>query len=346
MANSLPATMRAMQWTTTVGGIENNLSLNASAPLPKNASSLPKDSTLVKVAYTTVNPVDYKVPEMTFARTFAISKPATPCMDFSGTVASTTRSDLRVGDKVFGKTEPPVFGALGEYAVVGPNGCVKLPDDVSLKEAAGLGVCGLTAYQTLMPFVKDGDSKGMNVLVNGGSGGVGTYVLQIAKLLGCSVTATCSGPNVDLCKSLGADEVLDYKSLDVVAELTRRGTQYDLLIDAVNIGGSPLYYNAHHYLKPSAPYITIAGDVSATHIWNLLSMFLLPAFLGGGQRTPKFVMCASNAEQYSVLGKWMKEGKLKTVVDEVYGLEQAAEAFRRSKSRRSRGKVLIEVFGE
>lgn len=346
MAPSLPQTMRAMQWTTTAGGIENNLSLNTAAPLPRNASDLPQDSTLVRVAYTTINPVDFKVPEMLLARTFAFTKPATPCLDFSGTVVSTTRSDLKQGDKVFGKSEPPVFGALGEYLIVGPKACVKLPEAVSLKEAAGLGVCGLTAYQTLVPFLPNGKGEGFKVFVNGGSGGVGTFTIQIAKLLGCSVTTTCSGTNVDLCKSLGADEVLDYRTVDVPTELKRRGTQFDLLIDNVNIGASPIYYNAHHYLKEGANYIVIAGGGTATNILNLLYMFLLPATLGGGQRSPKFVMCNANAEEYSRLAEWVKEGKVRTVVEEVYPLEQAGEAFRRSKTGRVRGKVLVEVCGE
>lgn len=338
--------MRAMQWTTTAGGIEQNLSLNSSASLPKDATSLPKDSTLVKVAYTTINPVDYKVPEMTMARTFAFTKPATPCLDFSGTVVATGRSDLQEGDKVCGKSEPPVFGALGEYVVVGRQGCVKLPAGASLKQAAGLGVCGLTAYQTLVPFLPGGKGTGMKIFVNGGSGGVGTFTLQIAKVLGCNVTTSCSGPNVDLCKSLGADDVIDYRTTDLVQELTRRSTQFDLLVDNVNVGGSPLFWAAHNYLKPEGKYVTIAGDVSPSKIWSLLQMFLLPAWLGGGQRTPKFVMCASSAEQYAQLAQWMQEGKLKTVVEETYDMERAGEAFARSKSGRARGKVIVKVCGE
>jgi len=334
--------MRAAQWTTTSKGIENGCTFNSSATLPKNASSLPKNSTLVKVAYSTINPVDYKLPETPILRTLAFSKPATPCLDFSGHVVSTNRSDLKPGDAVFGKTEPPVFGALAEYAIVGPAGCVKLPPNTPLRDAAGLGVCGLTAYQTLAPYVKQ---PGMKIFINGGSGGVGTYTIQIAKILGCEVTTCCSGPNIDLCRSLGADDVLDYRSVDISTEMARRGTQFDLLIDNVNVGGSPLYYQSHKYLKPDAKYVTIAGDPSPYNILKVATMFLLPAALGGGQRKCVFVMCASNAEEYAVLGKWLAEGKLKTVVEEEFGLEEAGKAFARVKTGRARGKVVVRVGG-
>ena len=129
MASTLPTTMKAMQWTTTSGGIEKNLKFNSEATLPKDAKSLPKNSTLIKVAYTTLNPVDHKLAENPLMSTLWFSKPAIACADFSGTVVETTLSHLKPGDKVFGKSDPPIFGALGEYMMVyGSEAIVKIPE--------------------------------------------------------------------------------------------------------------------------------------------------------------------------------------------------------------------------
>ncbi|KAK5119686.1 hypothetical protein LTR85_007262 [Meristemomyces frigidus] len=338
MAADIPSTMRASQWTSVSGGIEKNLKVNDQAPLPKKAKSLPKDHTLVRVSYTTPNPIDYKLMD---TLPFIFSKPATPCMDFSGKVVTSTLPHLKPGEPVFGKTEPPAFGALGEYVVVGEQGCVPLPNDVELKQAACVGITGLTAYQCIVPFAKAGDK----IFINGGSGGTGTFGIQIAKAVGCHVTTTCSGPNVDLCKSLGADQVIDYRTEDVIASLKRSGTQYDLIID--NVFATPdLYWNAHHYLKPSGRFITIAGTPSLPFMFSMLKVFLWPRALGGGQRPFQFVTLATSAEQYAHIAKWMQEGKVKAVIEQEFELEEAGKAFERLKSGRTRGKLVIKVAGE
>lgn len=340
MADQLPATMKAAQWSTTAGGIEKNLKVNPKALLPKTAKNLPKDSTLVKVHYSTVNPVDYKMPEAPLVGNYLFSRPAIPCGDFAGTVVTSSLPHLKPGELVFGKTEPPTFNALAEYMIVNKMGIAPIPDGVSFQDTVGVGVCGLTAYQCIVPFTKPGSK----VFINGGSGGTGTFGIQIAKAYGCTVTTTCSGPNVELCKSLGADEVIDYRTQDVVEHLKRSGTQYDLLVDNVNTPA--LYWNAHHYLKPDSKYITISGDFDFANIRNMLAMFLLPKWLGGGQRTPQFVVCSNQPEHLAHIAKWIKEGKVKTIVEKVYELEEAGEAFARLKTGRVRGKLLVKVAGE
>ncbi|KAK5132729.1 hypothetical protein LTR08_008695 [Meristemomyces frigidus] len=336
MAAQLPKTMRASQWTAVSGGIGKNLKLNAQAALPKKAAALPASHTLVRVAYATTNPVDAKVAEYA---PFIFSKPATPGLDFSGTVVASTLPHLTPGDRVFGKTEIPAFGTLGEYIVVGAQACVPVPEGVALDQAACVGVTGLTAYQCLAPFVKAGGK----VLINGGSGGTGTFGIQIAKALGCHVTTTCSGANVELCKSLGADRVIDYRSEDVVATLKRSGAQYDLIVDNV-FAGPELYWNCHHYLKPTGRYVTIAGSLGT--MFALMKVLLWPAVLGGGQRPVQFVTCTTNAEQYAQIGKWMQEGKVKAIVEQEFELEEAGKAYERLKSGRTRGKLVIKVAGE
>lgn len=123
-----------------------------------------------------------------------LAKPTIPGADYSGIVVASTLSSLKPGDRVFGSTPLPVFGTLGEYVVVGKGYVIKVADNVPLDQAACVGITGLTAFQTIVPHVKSGGK----VFINAGSGGVGTFSLQIAKAYGCEVTTSCSGPNVEL----------------------------------------------------------------------------------------------------------------------------------------------------
>lgn len=340
MAQSIPSTMRASQWTTISDTIEKSLKVNNNASLPKSANSLGKDQTLVKVHYAALNPVDYKLPEMPIVGRFAIPKPASPCMDFSGVVVKTSRSDLKPGQAVFGKTEPPLFGAMAEYVVAGRQGVVALPEGVKFEEAACVGVAGLTAYQCIVPNVKSGDK----VFINGGSGGTGTFGIQFAKAAGCEVTTTCSGPNVDLCKSLGADEVIDYKSEDVYEKLKRSGKRFDHIVDFV--GAPDLYWQAHHFSKPQAKVTNVGAAMTLDFFRRLLPIFILPGFLGGGTMKYQFLTCQADESDFKQIGQWMAEGKVKPIIGETFSLDEVPKAFEKLKTGRVRGKLVVKVSND
>jgi len=339
MASSLGSTMKAAVWKGNAGGLPKNLTINTSAPLPKTAKNLPKDHTLVKVSYASINPIDFKLPEAPLVGNLFFNT-GTPGLDFAGTVVESTLPHLKPGEPVFGKTEPPAFGSVAEYLVVGKQACVPVPDGVKLEDASTVGVCGLTAYQTFVPFL-DGKPNA-KVFFNGGSGGVGTFQIQIAKALGFHVTTTCSGANVGLCKSLGADEVIDYRTTDLIPHLIRQGTQYDHIVDNV-FSTADLYWNCHKYLKPEGRYITIAGGVAIKTFTDLLSIFLWPSALGGGQRKFGFVTAKSDVQHYELVAKWMKEGQVKPVIEQVVGIEDVSKAYERLKTGRTRGKLVIKV---
>lgn len=338
---TLPTTMRAAQWTTNTGGLDKNIKINASALLPATASSLKPGQTLVKVAYSALNPVDYKLPELPLVGNYLLA-PGTPALDYAGTVVTSTLEHLKPGEPVFGKLEPPSFGALSEYIVVGREGCVPVPNGVSLRDAATVGVAGLTAWQTL---IAAGAGEGRRLFVNGASGGVGTFTVQFAKAMGCYVVATCSGANVEFVKEvLGADEVIDYRTVDVVGHLKRQGTRFDGVIDNV-LASSELYCACHHFLKEEGKYITIGGSAQFSDLKDLLSMMFLPQVLGGGQRPFKFLGVSTSAEHYAAIADLIKNGKVKPVVEKEFGLQQAGEAYTRLKSGRVRGKLVINVGG-
>ena len=232
----------------------------------------------------------------------------------------------------------PKFGACAEYPIGSTKSCVSLPDNVSFEDAATLGICGITAYQSIVPNVKKGDK----VLINGGSGGTGTFGIQFAKAVGCYVTTTCSGPNVQLCKELGADEVIDYRTQNLVETLKRSGKQYDLIVDNVfaDVG---LYWSCHAYLKPGAKFLTIAGGPSFGFFKDVLSIMLWPSMLGGGQRSFKFLAAAAKREDYEQITKLVSEGVVKPVIEKTYEIEDIREAYVKLNSGRTRGKLVVKV---
>lgn len=217
MSTSIPSSMKAWQYTQVTGGVEKNLKLHNAIPLPPKAKSLGPDEILVNVLSAALNPIDYKLAELPIFGKLALGSPASPGFDYAGRVAATgsnSEKDLTVGQMVFGKlADPTKYGTLAEYTIATRNGCFPLPEGVSPEDGACIGTAGITAYLSIASFVKAGD----RVFINGGSGGVGVFTIQIAKILGCYVVTSCSSKNIALCKSLGADEVVPYDKQDVLA---------------------------------------------------------------------------------------------------------------------------------
>ncbi|RDW76151.1 hypothetical protein BP5796_06972 [Coleophoma crateriformis] len=256
---TLPTTMRIWQYSDTKGGLENNLKLN-STPLP-----VPKHNQhLVQVIAMALNPVDYKIPEMPLVGPLIRSKLATPGIDLAGVIVTPAKdSSLKSGQLVFGASgaSPLASGALSEFTVSPSATSVLIPEGVDPIQAAGLTVAGITAYQSIVPRVKPGD----RIFINGGFGGTGMFGIQIAKAVGCHVTTTCSTANVDLCKSLGADEVIDYKKGSVLEALRGCEQKFDHAVD--NVGhNKDLWWHSHEYLKPEAVYIKVAADLSLHNV--------------------------------------------------------------------------------
>lgn len=339
--------MKAWQFSQVTGGIEKNLKLNNTAPLPPNANSLAADQLLVQVLSTTLNPVDYKFAQIPVLGNLILKKPSSPGLDYSGRVIASganskkiSSEDLTPGQLVFGRLDGPTqFGTLAEYTVVPRSGCVPLTQGVNPVDAACIGTAAITAYQCIVPNIKSGD----RVFINGGSGGVGSFGIQIAKVKGCHVTTSCSSVNVELCKSLGADQVIDYKSKDVVAEL-KKMQKFDLVVD--NVGTpSEMYWQAHDFTNPGTKYVQVGGGLSLGEIYLLLSRMMWPGFLGGGKRAFQFLGAANNYDQFKEIGGWMAQGKVKALIDEVYGMEDKGpiRAFERLKTGRAKGKVVVKV---
>ncbi|KAI8628865.1 NAD(P)-binding protein [Xylariaceae sp. FL1651] len=356
--STAPATMRAWLYSRAGSNLATAMTLNPHARRPP--TPLPADRLLVRVTHMSPNPADYKVSELGQAASALATgsfAAASPGMDYAGVIEeigsdvlhrSATSGEessqpYKVGDAVYGRVEKTAFGTLGAYVQPAASGCVPLPPGVDPAHASTLGTAAQTAYQALVPYVRAG--RGDEVFVNGGSGGVGTFAVQIAaRALGCVVTASCSARNVALCASLGATTVLDYTSSSVTEALRARGRVFRLVVD--NVGSSPpdLYKAADDYMLPEGTYVQIGAEPRLADICALASRALLPAILGGGKRSWKFLVFEQRREDLQQLGRWMQEGKIKAIIDgDIFQFEDAPKVFEKLKTGRTRGNLVVKV---
>ena len=294
----------------------------------------PKD-VIVEVRAAAVNPLDYHYMRgspylMRLVR--GIGKPNDQRMgaDFSGVVAAVGDevSKFAVGDAVFGGRA----GAFAEYLLVPEDRAIAaIPDDVSFESAAAVGVAAVTALQALRD--KGGLVAGEKVLINGASGGVGTYAVQIAKEVGAEVHGVCSTRNVEMVRALGADHVFDYKKEDY----TESGNEYDLIVDMV--GNRSLSAN-RRVLKPNGRMVIVGGPKGdwVAPLVPSLKVAMLSPFV---DQQISVILARLNSEDLDYLAGLLADGSLTPRIDTRYPLADTAEALRYLETQRARGKVII-----
>ena len=292
---------------------------------------------LVKVQAAAVNPLDYhymRGSPYLMRLAAGIGRPSDQRMgvDFAGIVADVGSDVTRfaVGDAVFGGRS----GAFAEYLLIPEDRAIAhRPESVGIEEAAAIGIAGVTALQALRD---DGKLKaGEKILINGASGGVGTYAVQIAKALGADVHGVCSTRNVEMVRGLGADHVFDYKQ----ENYTESDNQYDLIVDMV--GSQSLTAN-RRVLKPGGRMVIVGGEKGD---WIApLKVPLKTVFLAPFVEEEIGVMLAElRGEDLDYLAGLMADGRLTTQIDKHYPLAETADALRYLETKRARGKVIIAV---
>jgi NADPH:quinone reductase-like Zn-dependent oxidoreductase len=279
---------------------------------------------LVRVAASSVNPIDWKL--RTGALGLLIPSPyvLAPGFDVAGEVVAVGDEATRFkpGDRVYACVSFRTQGTAAEVCVVDEDLAAPMPAGLADREAAGMPLAGLTALQALRDLGHL--QAGQRVLVNGASGGVGHYAVQIARNLGAKVTAVCGPANLDWVGELGADAVIDYtrQSLDT-------GQPYDLVFDGVTTLRSR---EIHRLLTPAGTYVATLPHPD--HILRRLQ--------SGGPRF-KVVRLKASGQDLATLAGQAATGRLRTRIDSVYPLDQLAEAYRRSRSGRAAGKIVVDV---
>ena len=319
-------------WTSRCYGSPDVLRLETLA-LPDIA----ENEVLVRVSAAGVNPLDWHYMRgspylMRLMTGIGAPEDIRLGRDFAGTVAAigSAVTDFSVGDRVYGGRP----GAFGEYVVVPDDRAIaKLPDEVSFEQAAGMPIAAITALQALRD--KGGVQAGDKVLINGASGGVGTYAVQLAKTFGAEVTGVCSTRNVELVKSLGADHVIDYKTTDY----TKEDARYDLIVD--NVGNHSPGTNVD-VLVDDGKLVSVGGlkgNWIAPLVRPVQSMvvdvFVDQELMG--------ILAQLRQDDLAFLAAQMAVGRLRTNIDKRFSLEELPEAIRYSESGRARGKIILDV---
>jgi NADPH:quinone reductase-like Zn-dependent oxidoreductase len=293
------------------------------------------DELLVKVHAAGVNPLDWHymrgTPYIMRAEAgFGVPADSRLGVDFSGTVEAVGKNvrRFRPGDEVFGARN----GAFAEYVRVREDRNVVLkPANISFEQAASVPIAAITALQALRD--KGRIQAGQKVLINGASGGVGTFAVQIAKSFGASVTGVCSTRNVEMVRSIGADHVIDYTKEDY----TKSGEQYDVILD--NVGNHSLL-ESRRVLTPQGKFVIIGGPDGKWlgPLIGPIKAVLLSPFVS---QEFGMMLAKHDPQDLSFLAGLMQAGKLTPVIDRTYPLSETPEAIRYLETGRARGKVVI-----
>ena len=297
-----------------------------------------EDEVLVRVRAASPNIADwYEVTGRPYVgRTqMGLFKPKTNRLgvDYAGTVEAVGANvtTFRPGDEVFGGRN----GAYAEYVCAREDrAIVRKPANVTFEEAAAVPIAAITALQGLRD--KGQLEPGQKVLINGASGGVGTFAVQIAKALGAEVTAVCSTGNVDLARSIGADHVIDYNKED----FTRGDRRYDLMLD---IAGSRSWSACKRVLDPQATFVMAGGPKTNRLLGPLGHLVKLRLAAVGSGRKVIFFIAKFNKADMLVLQELLESGKVTPVIDRRYEWSEIADALRYLGEGHARGKIVITV---
>jgi NADPH:quinone reductase-like Zn-dependent oxidoreductase len=316
-------------------GLPNLKLEDVEKPLPND------DQILVKVRAASVNPYDWHfiegTPKIMRLMGVGLRKPKDTRLgvDFAGTVEAVGKNvtQFKPGDEVFGGRG----GAFAEYVCVRGNRAVALkPANLTFEQAASVNIAGITALQAIRD--KGKVQPGQKVLINGASGGVGTFAVQIAKSLGADVTGVCSTRNVDLVRSLGADRVIDYTKED----FAKGAERYDVILD--NVPNHSLS-ECRRILNPKGKYVMIGGGGPNDSRWigpfgRVIKAMVLSPFIS---QKMGMMMADMSQKDLTILGDLMQSGKVKPVIDRRYKLSEVPAAIAYLEEGHARGKVVITV---
>ena len=316
-------------------GLANLKLEDVERPIPND------DQILVKVRAASVNPYDWHfvegTPKIMRMMGVGLRKPKDTRLgvDFAGTVEAVGKNvtQFKPGDDVFGGKG----GAFAEYVCRRAEGAVALkPANITFEQAASINIAGITALQGLRD--KGKVQPGQKVLINGASGGVGTFAVQIAKSFGADVTGVCSTRNVDLVRSLGADRVIDYTKED----FTKSADRYDVILD--NVANHSLS-ECRRVLNPKGKYVMVGGGGANEQgfigvLARPLKAMVLSPFIS---QQMGMMMADANQKDLTVLGDLMQSGKMKPVIDRTYKLSEVPAAIAYLEEGHARGKVIITV---
>ena len=300
----------------------------------------PKDNeVLIKVHAASVNALDWHFlrgePFLVRLMGGGLLKPKNKILgaDVAGWVEAVGRNvkQFQPGDEVFGDIYSSGLGAFAEYVCVSENALVLKPASTTFEEVAAVPVAAVTALQGLRD--KGQIQPGQKVLINGASGGVGTFAVQIAKSFGAEVTGVCSTRNLDMARSIGADQVIDYTQED----FTQNGQRYDLILAA---NGYHSIFDYKRALSPKGIYVVTGGSMAQVFQGMLLGPLIS---MTGSKKMGSLGVARANQKDLVFMKELLEAGKVVPVIDRRYPLSEVAEALRYCEEGHAKGKVVITL---
>ena len=317
----------------------------AFADIPRPA--LKPDEILVQVHAAGLNPIDCMIPKGTFKPMLRFQLPATLGSDLAGVVVEVGSRVTRFkpGDAVFASIFDLGTGALAEFAVVPENAAALKPANLDFVQAASIPMVGLTSWQALKERAQL--KPGQKVFIPAGSGGIGTFAIQLAKHLGAKVGTTTSTSNVELVRSLGADEVIDYKQQEFEEVLQN----YDAVLGTVR--GNALEKSLR-ILKPKSNVVSLVGPPDAAFArargMNFIMRFVIGLLSSKIIRHARkrgveysFLFVHPDGRQLAEIGELLQAGRIRPVIDKVFPFDQAKEALAYLEKGRAKGKVVVQM---
>jgi NADPH:quinone reductase-like Zn-dependent oxidoreductase len=306
-----------------------------------------EDEVLVKIHAASINPVDIKIRKGQMKSLLKYRFPQIMGNDIAGTVVriGSRVTSFQPGDEVYSRLSKNRLGGFAEYVAVDEKDLALKPENTTFEEAAALPLVGLTVYQALVDIAKV--APGQKVFIKAGSGGVGTFAVQLAKALGAEVATTTSKANMDWVRKLGADRVIDYTSQKFEETLK----DYDVVLDSVD---NDNVSRAFSILKPGGHLVSVVGPPDAKFAREFALNFVLRLVCRWLSRKESrlarktgvnysFLFVSPSGERLTKITEYVESGKIKPVIDRVFALEQIHDALASAERGRTRGKIIIQI---
>jgi len=315
----------------------------AEMPIPE----IDEYEVLAEIHAASINPVDFKIRDGKVKLLVKYKMPLILGNDFSGVVvkvgAKVTR--FKVGDEIYARPRKSKIGTFTEYIAIHEDDIALKPKNLSFEEAASIPLVGLTSYQALTDILQL--QKGQKILIHAGAGGVGTFAIQLAKLMGAFVATTASEAGANLVKSLGVDEIINYKT-EKFEEILEN---YDVVFDT--LGGETLE-KSFEVIKSGGKIVSVSGLPNARFGKEYGSGFFKTLLFSAASHKLtalekkhnvqySFLFMKPSGEQLSIIADFIETGKIKPIIDRVFPFENAQKAMEYAESGRAKGKIILKI---
>ncbi|WP_419392745.1 NADP-dependent oxidoreductase [Cytobacillus praedii] len=306
-----------------------------------------ENEVLAEIHATSVNPVDFKIRDGKVKLLVKYKMPLILGNDFSGVIAKVGGKVTRfkVGDEIYARPRKSKIGTFAEYIAIHEDDIALKPKNLSFEEAASIPLVGLTSYQALGDIMQL--QKGQKILIQAGAGGVGTFAIQLAKLMGATVATTASVAGANLVKSLGADEIINYKTEKFEESLKN----YDAVFDTL---GGEILEKSFEVIKSGGKIVSVSGLPNARFGKEYGSGFFKTLlFSAASHKLSKlekkhnvqytFLFMKPSGEQLRIIADFIETGKIKPIIDRVFPFEDAQKAMEYAETGRAKGKVIVKI---